>query len=123
VTITVLYVDDEDDLREIAAMSIELDPGMTVRTCRSGREALAMLETWTPDIILLDLMMPGMDGPATQTAIRERFGPSVPVVYITARTEQTEHARLVAMGALGVIAKPFDPMTLARQIRDFMPNG
>lgn len=119
-TFSVLYVDDEPDLREIATMALELDPGMTVRTCASGPEALELLSNWTPDLVLLDMMMPGMDGIATYAAIREGFGEDIAIVYITARTEATEVERLKALGAKGVIAKPFDPMTLAAQVRAYL---
>lgn len=119
----ILYVDDEPDLREVAAMSLELDPDLEVRCCGSGQEALEVLAGWTPDLILLDLMMPGMDGPTTHAAIAERFGTSIPIVYFTARVEESEKARLLALGARGVIAKPFDPMGLAGQVRAYMADG
>ncbi|MBT0668020.1 response regulator [Novosphingobium profundi] len=113
----VLYVDDEPDLREVAVMSLELDPDLEVRACGSGAEALVLLESWEPDLILLDLMMPQMDGPSTHRAIVERFGDRFPIVYFTARAEEKEKERLIGLGALGVIAKPFDPMNLASQVR------
>lgn len=119
-TFSLLYVDDEPDLLEIGSMAIELDPEMTVRTCGSGPEALELLSGWTPDLILLDMMMPVMDGPATYNGIRERLGDHVPVVFITARTNGQDIDRLISLGAKGVIAKPFDPMTLAAQIRGFL---
>ena len=119
-TFSLLYVDDEPDLRDIGSMAIELDPEMTVRTCGSGPEALELLTGWIPDLILLDMMMPVMDGPATYNAIRERLGEGVPVVFITARTNGDDIDQLMALGAKGVIAKPFDPMTLAAQIRGFL---
>lgn len=122
-TFSVLYVDDEPDLREIATMALELDPEIRVRTCAGGPEALELLSSWTPDLVLLDMMMPGMDGVATYAAIRERFGGNIVVVYITARTEPTEVERLKAFGAKGVIAKPFDPMTLATQVRAYLDHG
>lgn len=115
-TLTILYVDDEPDLREVAAMALELEPGIAVRSCGSGPEALEILEGWTPDLVLLDMMMPGMDGPTTHVAIRKKFGEDLPVAYITARTQEAEQARLRQQGAVGVIPKPFDPMTLAAQV-------
>ncbi|WP_404477605.1 response regulator [Novosphingobium sp. BL-52-GroH] len=121
-TLQVLYVDDEPDLREVAAMSLELDPELEVRCCGSGAEALDVLETWQPDLVLLDMMMPGMDGPTTHAKIVERFGAALPVVYFTARAEASERARLITLGARGVIAKPFDPMSLAAQVRSFAGN-
>jgi CheY-like chemotaxis protein len=118
-TLHVLYVDDEADLREVATMSLELDPEIEVRSCESGLEALEMLEDWKPDLILLDLMMPGMDGPTTHGEILARFGDAIPIVYFTARAEASEKARLLALGAHGVIAKPFDPMRLAAEVRAY----
>lgn len=122
-TLRVLYVDDEPDLREVAAMSLELDPDLEVRACGSGAEALEVLDHWRPDLILLDLMMPGMDGPSTHGVIKERLGDAIPVVYFTARAEESEKVRLLALGARGVIAKPFDPMALAGQVRGYLTNG
>ncbi|EQB16477.1 response regulator [Novosphingobium lindaniclasticum] len=116
-SLQVLYIDDEPDLREVAAMSLELDPELEVRCCASGPEALDVLESWRPDLILLDLMMPGMDGPTTHGKILERYGNAFPIIYFTARAEASERDRLKALGARGVIAKPFDPMSLAAQVR------
>ncbi|MCJ2188123.1 response regulator [Novosphingobium beihaiensis] len=122
-TISILYIDDEPDLREIASMALELDPDIMVRTCASGPEALDLLSTMTPDLILLDMMMPVMDGPMTFAAIRERFGKSIPVVFITARTSPADVEKLVASGAHGVIPKPFDPMKLTAQVRSFVSHA
>ncbi len=119
-TLRVLYVDDEPDLREVAMMSLELDPELEVRACASGSEALDLLEAWEPDLLLLDLMMPGMDGPSTYAAIVARFGPRFPVVYFTARADERERERLIGLGARGVIAKPFDPMSLASEVRGYV---
>jgi CheY-like chemotaxis protein len=116
----ILYVDDEPDIREVAAMSLELDGTTTVRAVGSGAEALAVLDKGdcTPDVILLDVMMPDMDGPATLAEIRKRepFA-ETPVVFITARAQAHEQARFLSLGAIGVITKPFDPMTLPIELR------
>jgi CheY-like chemotaxis protein len=117
----ILYVDDEADIREVAQMSIELDPGFEVRTCSSGPEAIAEAAAWRPDLILLDVMMPGMDGPTVFARLKERGDMAgIPVVFITARTQAQEVAAFFELGARGVIAKPFDPMTLAAQVRGFL---
>jgi CheY-like chemotaxis protein len=114
----VLYVDDEADIREIAAMSLELDDSFEVRTCASGSEALQAAPDWKPDLILLDVMMPGIDGPETLAGLKaDPRTAGVPVVFITARTQSYEIERFLSLGAIGVIAKPFDPMTLAEQAR------
>ncbi|RWE50612.1 MAG: response regulator [Mesorhizobium sp.] len=117
----ILYVDDEDDIREIAQMSLELDPQFEVRSSASGIEALTDVADWRPDLILLDVMMPDMDGPETLRRLGESpLTASIPVVFITARTQTHEVERYLAMGAVGVIAKPFDPMALAGEVRKLL---
>lgn len=116
----VLYVDDEPDIREIAGMALQLDPGISVKLAESGPAALAAVgaEGWRPDVILLDVMMPVMDGPAVLDALRQRpGGASIPVVFITARTQTQDRERLMQLGAVSVISKPFDPMSLAKELR------
>src|SRR5262249_28087620 len=108
------------DIREVAAMALELEDGTSVRAVGSGPEALAELDAggWSPDVILLDVMMPGMDGPGTLTEIRKREAfAETPVVFITARAQAHEQARFLSLGAMGVITKPFDPMTLPIELR------
>lgn len=117
----ILYVDDESDIREVAQMALELDGDLEVRTCGSGEEGLALASEWKPDLVLLDVMMPGMDGPTVYRHLQERPDTSdLPVVFITARTQAQEVAGLKALGARGVLAKPFDPMSLADQVREFL---
>ncbi len=119
----VLYVDDEPDIREIAAIALGLDPGIHVRLADGGAQALATVggEGWWPDVILLDVMMPGMDGPAVLAALTETpRSAGIPIVFITARTQSQDRARLLQLGAIGVIGKPFDPMTLAKELRSVL---
>ena len=117
----VLYVDDEPDIREIAGMALELEPDFKVRTAGSGVEALSLLETWAPDVALLDVMMPQMDGPTLFANIRAlpRFS-ALPVVFVTARAQRSELQDFSTLDAAGVIAKPFDPMTLGARVRDLV---
>src|SRR5262249_5062967 len=116
----ILYVDDEADIREIATLSLSLDPELEIRACASGAEALATVDGWRPDLILLDVMMPGMDGPTTLARLREiPAALAIPVVFITARTQARELDRFLTLGAAGIIAKPFDPMTLAETAKGF----
>lgn len=120
-TIRILYVDDEEDIREIGVMSLELDPEIEVRDCGSGEDALRIAAAWSPDLIMLDVMMPGMDGPSTLARLREQAETrDIPVIFITARTQAQEVARFLALGARGVIAKPFDPMQLAGAVRGYL---
>lgn len=117
----ILYIDDEADIREVAEMALELDPGFDVRTCASGREGLAAAREWQPDLILLDVMMPELDGPGVLEKLRhDPATAAIPVVFITARTQAHEVERLRALGARGVLAKPFDAMALAGQVRELM---
>lgn len=117
----VLYVDDEPDIREIAEMALGLDPGFEVRAAASGEDALALLQHWAPHVALLDVMMPGMDGPTLLGRIREdaRYA-ALPVIFVTARAQRSELQSFVTMDAVGVIAKPFDPMTLAARVRELI---
>jgi two-component system OmpR family response regulator len=114
----VLYVEDEPDIRVVAKLALERVGGFTVKICSSGEEALREVEAFAPQMILLDVMMPIMDGPGTLKALRERSAvAAVPVAFMTAKVQPQEVARYLGLGALGVIAKPFDPMTLASDVR------
>lgn len=113
----ILYVEDDDDIREIAQLALEIVGGFSVLLCASGEQALAQAAAFAPDLILLDVMMPGMDGPSTLTALRQI--PALlhtPVAFMTAKIQPQEIAAYKAMGALDVIAKPFDPMLLPEQV-------
>jgi CheY-like chemotaxis protein len=115
----ILYVDDEADIREVAAMSLELESGFEVRCAASGPEAIVEAAAWRPDLIMLDVMMPGMDGPTTLAELRAAPATaSIPIIFITARTQAREVEGFMALGAIGVIAKPFDPMQLGSQVRE-----
>jgi CheY-like chemotaxis protein len=111
-------VEDEPDIQAVALLALELVGGFTVKVCSSGEEALREADDFAPQMILLDVMMPVMDGPGTLKALRERPAfHTVPVAFMTAKVQPQEVAHYKALGALGVIAKPFDPMTLANQVR------
>jgi CheY-like chemotaxis protein len=116
----VIHVDDEPDIREVVEVSLSLDPDIVLRSCGSGEEALLLSVDWTPDVILLDVMMPGMDGPATLAELRANQRTSnIPVVFMTARAQSRELDLFRSLGAAGVIPKPFDPMTLAGKVRSY----
>lgn len=120
----VLHVDDEPDIRELVGISLGLDPEISVKSCASGNDALVAAAEWTPDVVLLDVMMPVMDGPQTLSHLRERETTAkIPVVFMTARAQTRELAHFLSLGAAGVIPKPFDPMTLAGAVRKYLPTG
>ncbi len=114
----ILMVEDEADIQVIARLALEAVGGFTVNMCGSGAEALASGPSFSPDLVLLDVMMPGLDGPGTLRALRQdpAMG-DVPVMFMTAKVQPQEIATLKSLGALGVIAKPFDPLTLSSTIR------
>src|ERR1700724_2460135 len=123
-SLRVLHVDDEPDIREVVELSLGLDPELAVRSCASGRDALAAAADWPPDVILLDVMMPVMDGPATLARLRESPRTAdIPVVFMTARAQTRELEHFRSLGAAGVIAKPFDPLTLAGMVRQYAPTA
>lgn len=114
---TLLYVDDDSDIREIVEMALGLIDNLRVHTCASGDEALRLIGTLDPDLVLLDVMMPGMDGPTVFSRMRANTErPNCPVIFVTAKALPREIALFRELGAAGVIAKPFDPMELGRQV-------
>ena len=113
----ILYVDDEPDIREVVQMSLSLVADLEVHTCDSGERALQVLPELRPDLVLLDVMMPGMDGPSTLLKIRTMAGfEAIPVIFMTAKAMPQEVARFRELGAAAVIAKPFDPIQLGNQV-------
>ena len=120
-TLRILHVDDEPDIREVVEISLGLDPGLATRSCSSGEEAIVAAIDWRPDIILCDVMMPVMDGPTTLMRLRENaLTANIPVIFMTARAQTRELDVFRSLGALGVIPKPFDPMTLAASVRSYV---
>jgi CheY-like chemotaxis protein len=120
--IRILLVDDEPDIREVVDVSLGLDPELTTRACVSGADALVTAAEWLPSLILLDVMMPLMDGPATLANLRKNPRTAhIPVVFLTARTRADEVEQYTSLGAQGVLSKPFDPMTLAASVRGYLP--
>lgn len=113
----VLIVDDEDDIREVAQLSLEMTRSWTVLTASTGAEALERAAKERPDAILLDVMMPEMDGPTVVRRLREsRDTSDIPVVLLTAKIQAADHRHLAGLEVAGVLAKPFDPMLLAGQV-------
>jgi len=111
----VLLVDDEDDIRSIAELSLRALGGWDVRTAASGVEALGATRDDAFDVIVLDVMMPELDGPSTLRRLRED-GVQTPVVFLTAKVQPTDRRALEEAGAAGMLAKPFDPMRLSDEL-------
>jgi two-component system OmpR family response regulator len=117
----ILVVDDDPDILRMAALSLERLGGFHVQLASGGDEALEMLGREVPDVVLLDVTMPGTDGPATLAALRKLpSAERVPVVFFTATSSSAEADRLIALGAAGVVPKPFEVADLPRRIRDIL---
>jgi CheY-like chemotaxis protein len=113
----VLIIDDEDDIREVAALSLESVAGWQVTTASSGAEGIRAAMNSKPDAILMDVMMPAMDGPTTFREMQKT--PSIahiPVVLLTAKVQGADQRRFAGLGVAAVLFKPFDPLTLADQL-------
>jgi CheY-like chemotaxis protein len=117
----VLVIEDEDHIREVAQISLEAIGGWDVLLADGGEAGVRVATEEQPDVILLDVMMPDVDGP--ETLVRLRSSPdtaTIPVVFLTAKAQAAETRQLFELGALGVIAKPFDPMLLASQVSELL---
>lgn len=114
----ILYVEDDADVRKVATFALKMVGKFTVEACSSGEEALEKAVAFAPQLLLLDVMMPGMDGPTTLARLRELPEiAGVPAVFMTAKVQPQEVSRYRELGSLDVISKPFDPMTLAASVR------
>jgi CheY-like chemotaxis protein len=117
----ILVIDDDPDIRRMAALSLERIGRFEVRLASGCQEALGALDQGIPDVVLLDVSMPGTDGPATLEALRKvPAAAAIPVIFFTATANATEVERLVALGAAGVIPKPFEIADLPRRVRDIL---
>ncbi len=115
----ILCVDDEPDVLAVAQMALETVGGFAVDAVHSGVRAVEAAAATKPDAILLDVMMPQMDGPATLKALRDNPNlRDVPIIFMSARVRNSEIEEYLALGANGVVAKPFDPMMLSSQIKE-----
>jgi CheY-like chemotaxis protein len=120
----VLIVDDEDDIREVAQLSLEMVRGWEVITAGSGVEALERAAATSPDAILLDVMMPEMDGPTVVGRLQaDPATAAIPVVLLTAKLQASDQRRFADLGVAGVLAKPFDPMRLADDVAAILGWG
>ncbi len=119
----IMLVEDEPDIQTVARLALETVGGFQVSVCGNGAQALEEVVKGQPDLILLDVMMPGMDGPTTLQALREMpEAKKTPVIFMTAKVQKSEIEEYQERGAIGVIAKPFDPMKLADQVREIWSN-
>lgn len=115
----IMCVEDEPDIQMVARLALEALGGFTVEVCGSGAEAIERAPVFKPQFILLDVMMPGMDGPSTLKALRGlESTASIPVIFMTAKVQPDEISQYLELGAADVIPKPFDPMTLAGKVQE-----
>ncbi|MCI2282490.1 response regulator [Colwellia sp. MSW7] len=120
----ILYAEDNEDIQQIAVIALETIGGFTLKVCNDGAEALAAIEPFSPQLILLDVMMPNMDGPKALESMREMGAfKNTPTIFMTAKVQPEEVNRLLNMGAVAVINKPFDPMALADRIREIFEQS
>ena len=113
----ILLVDDEPDIRSIACLSLEAVGGYSIKSCSNGDEAIEIVKDYTPELILLDVMMPGKDGPTVLSDLRQVDSlQKIPIVFLTARVHEQEVQEYMSVGAAGVISKPFDPMNLPARV-------
>jgi len=115
----ILIIDDEDDIREVAALSLESVAGWQVSTASSGAEGMRIAAAETPDAILMDVMMPAMDGPTTFREMQKLPNlAKIPVILLTAKVQGVDQRRFAGLGVTAVLFKPFDPLTLADQMSE-----
>lgn len=120
----VLLVEDDQDIQSVALMALETVGGLEVSVASNGQEALDCIGNIAPDLVLLDVMMPGMDGPTTLKHLKENSETrNIPVIFLTASVQPQELDTYRSSGILGVLAKPFDPMTLADDVRNLFQSS
>jgi len=121
---SLLIVDDDDGIRQVASLALTRVGGFNVTSVPSGAKAIAYIQTNTVDVIILDVMMPLMDGPTTLEEIRRlENARHTPVIFLTAKALPSELEKLSRLGVIGVLTKPFDPMTLSLQIRELLEKA
>jgi CheY-like chemotaxis protein len=117
----ILLIDDEDDIREVASLTLEATAGWEVLTASSGAEGIRVALAEKPEAILMDVMMPEMDGPTTFREMQKRPEiAAIPVILLTAKVQGVDQRRFADLGVASVLFKPFDPMTLAQQIAEVL---
>lgn len=117
----ILLIDDESDIREVAVMALQVMAGWEVLTASSGQAGVELARRAAPDAILLDFMMPDLDGPSTVNLLRaDPITARIPIVFLTAKIQPADQRQLKALGALGIIGKPFDPLTLGDSVASLL---
>lgn len=117
----ILIIDDDDDIRQVAALSLETVAGWDVLMANSGANGIRRAQEERPDAVLLDVMMPGMDGPTTfQEFQKIPEIANIPVMLLTAKVQGADQKRFAGLGVAAILFKPFDPLTLAQQISDVL---
>ena len=115
----ILYAEDEEDIRDIAKIALEDIGGFQIEYCVNGKDVIKKIENFKPDLLLLDVMMPEMDGPMTMQEVHKKPGfENIPIVFMTAKIQPSELANYKSSGAIDVITKPFDPMLLAETLNN-----
>ena len=115
----ILIIDDEEDIREVAALALEATAGWQVYTAGSGVEGIALATAEQPDAVLMDVMMPGVDGPTTFRNMQQNsLVAHIPVLLLTAKVQGVDQRRFAGLGVAAILLKPFDPLTLAHQISE-----
>jgi len=112
----ILVIDDENDIQEVARLSLQLTENWIVMSANSGAAGALLALSEEPDAILLDVMMPDMDGPSTLRVLQQQ-GATIPVIFLTAKVQPADRQKFMQLGVRGIISKPFDPLTLGQQIR------
>lgn len=121
---SVFCVDDDSDILHVLQLSLQTVGGFDVACCGDPCEAIGKIQQFEPDLVLLDVMMPGMDGPATLEALRKVDSlRDTPIVFLTARAQSQDIDHYRSLGAIGVLTKPFDPMTVASEIETLWMDG
>jgi DNA-binding response OmpR family regulator len=121
---SVLIIDDEEDVKEIAQMGLEMAANWNVMTASSGKEGLILAQTNQPEVILLDLMMPDWDGKETLKQLKaDRNTANIPVILMTAKNQSAIASELTELGLAGIITKPFRPLQLSEQIAKILSSN
>ncbi|HEV7487232.1 MAG TPA: response regulator [Thermoanaerobaculia bacterium] len=118
----ILIIDDENDIQEVARLSLQLTENWNVIGANGGAAGTLLALSSEPDAILLDVMMPDMDGPSTLRVLQHQ-GSTIPVIFLTAKVQPADRQKFMQLGVKGIISKPFDPLTLGKQIREMLAWG